>query len=211
MKTAICPMCDANVEESRYSDGMDRGGRHYSIDGLKRFLCPECASVFTDEDQARHNLVVTQIATGQEPRYLLPEQIRTWRGGIGLTQREAARLLGGGLNAFSKYETGEVTQSDAMDNLLWLVMRHPGLLSDLAKRRAIQLPQKLLDHFGHFSPTSSKSFESSPAASYTGGSAVRLMSLRHDFLEFHTTVELRQPHPSAANDQELVYREPVAA
>ena len=35
-----------------------------------------------------------------------------------LTQEEAAKVFGGGVNAFSKYERGEVTQSAAMDKLI---------------------------------------------------------------------------------------------
>jgi len=48
-----------------------------------------------------------------------------------LTQKDASSLFGGGANAFSKYERGDVIQSDAMDRLMRLVKQHPGLLGDL--------------------------------------------------------------------------------
>ena len=49
---------------------------------------------------------------------LAPDRIRIIRQGLGLTQREAGELLGGGPNAFAKYETGRVTPSTALANLL---------------------------------------------------------------------------------------------
>ena len=40
-----------------------------------------------------------------------PDQIRTIREGLGLSQREAGNLLGGGPNAFAKYESGTLAPS----------------------------------------------------------------------------------------------------
>jgi len=48
------------------------------------------------------------------------DQISRIRIALGLSQREAASLFGGGYNAFNKYESGEVLQSFAMDRLLRL-------------------------------------------------------------------------------------------
>lgn len=63
----------------------------------------------------------------------IPSQrtIRRIRKKLGLSQREASHLLGGGPNAFEKYERGEVEPSRVMGNLLFLLDRHPELLNDL--------------------------------------------------------------------------------
>ena len=50
-----------------------------------------------------------------------------------LTQAEAARLTGGGKNAFSRYERGEVRPMPAVLNLFKLLDKHPELLDDLRK------------------------------------------------------------------------------
>ena len=63
-------------------------------------------------------------------------QIKAIRRRLGLTQAEAARLMGGGDNAFSKYERGEVTQSVAMNQLLLVLAAVPDALEVLATRKS---------------------------------------------------------------------------
>jgi len=136
------------------------------VKDLHHYVCPQCSADFVDAEQSRHNLVVTQIASGETPSFILPADIKTWRDSLSLTQREAARILGGGTNAFSKYETGEVTQSDAMDNLLWLVIKHPELLSNLAGRRKIPLSKMVSNSLRLFDNTLSKHREVSGFSTY---------------------------------------------
>jgi HTH-type transcriptional regulator/antitoxin MqsA len=58
---------------------------------------------------------------------LTPLVIRAIREGCGLSQREAARVFGGGPKAFEKYEAGEVAPSSAMTRLLLLAAKRPEL------------------------------------------------------------------------------------
>ena len=58
---------------------------------------------------------------------LTPLVIRAIREACGLSQREAARVFGGGPKAFEKYEAGEVAPSSAMTRLLLLAARRPEL------------------------------------------------------------------------------------
>ena len=149
MKTTTCPICNFHsAEEREFSEMTQHLGRDVRVDGLRHFVCPECETVFSSEEQSRHNLVVTQVAYGEEPKFVLPHSIKEWRERIGLTQRQLARICGGGLNAFSKYENGEVTQSEAMDNLIWAAMRYPGVIAALAGRRGIALPERLTSTLG---------------------------------------------------------------
>ncbi len=62
---------------------------------------------------------------------LEPDEIRVVRESLGLTQREAGELIGGGPNAFAKYETGTVAPSAAIVNLLLLLKADPGALGKL--------------------------------------------------------------------------------
>jgi Cys-tRNA synthase (O-phospho-L-seryl-tRNA:Cys-tRNA synthase) len=50
----------------------------------------------------------------------------------GLSQQKAAQLLGGGVNAFSKYERGEVMQSRSMDLLMRMYNEVPDVRDRLA-------------------------------------------------------------------------------
>lgn len=54
---------------------------------------------------------------------------------LGLTQKEAATIAGGGHNAFSRYERGEAKPVAAVVNLFRLLDRHPELLNELKKRK----------------------------------------------------------------------------
>ncbi len=62
---------------------------------------------------------------------LLPSEVRRVRKGLGLTQKEAGLLLGGGRNAFQKYESAEVLTSQAISNLLRVLKKYPMALEVL--------------------------------------------------------------------------------
>jgi HTH-type transcriptional regulator/antitoxin MqsA len=57
--------------------------------------------------------------------------VRKLRERLNLTQKEAGELLGGGANAFQKYETGEVAPSQAMVNVLRLLANDPARVEEL--------------------------------------------------------------------------------
>ncbi|EQD66436.1 XRE family transcriptional regulator, partial [mine drainage metagenome] len=59
--------------------------------------------------------------------------LRSIRKRLGLSQKAAAELTGGGHNAFSRYERGEARPMPAVINLFSLLDRHPELLGELAE------------------------------------------------------------------------------
>jgi HTH-type transcriptional regulator / antitoxin MqsA len=63
------------------------------------------------------------------------DDIRRIRRRLGLTQRAAGDVLGGGPNAFQKYESGDVLVSQAMSGLLTLLDHDPTALSVLRDRK----------------------------------------------------------------------------
>jgi HTH-type transcriptional regulator/antitoxin MqsA len=65
---------------------------------------------------------------------LLPQEVKRIRTKIGLTQREAGAIIGGGPNAFQKYEQGTVTVSKAISNFLRVLERHPEEVEELRKQ-----------------------------------------------------------------------------
>jgi HTH-type transcriptional regulator/antitoxin MqsA len=50
---------------------------------------------------------------------------------LGLSQRRASVVFGGGPRSFCKYESGEIAPSEALLKLLRLVDKHPWLLREL--------------------------------------------------------------------------------
>jgi HTH-type transcriptional regulator/antitoxin MqsA len=65
---------------------------------------------------------------------LSPEAVRPIRKRLRLTQKDAGRLIGGGPNAFQKYESGDVLVSHAVVSALLLLDRDPSGLLVLTQR-----------------------------------------------------------------------------
>lgn len=62
---------------------------------------------------------------------MAPSEVTRIRRKLGLSQREAGSLLGGGARSFQKYETGIECVTKAMANLLRLLDVDPGRLNEL--------------------------------------------------------------------------------
>jgi HTH-type transcriptional regulator/antitoxin MqsA len=54
---------------------------------------------------------------------------------LGLDQRQAGEIFGGGVNAFSRYETGKVRTPVSVMQLFTLLNKHPELLEEIRPRR----------------------------------------------------------------------------
>jgi HTH-type transcriptional regulator/antitoxin MqsA len=110
---------------------IDHAGLSATVDGLSGWRCGACEEIEFDAESARR-----YAATGDDlvlrARELQSKEIRRIRRKLGLSQAEAARLTGGGHNAFSRYERGEAAPLPAVVNLLRLLDKHPELLKDLA-------------------------------------------------------------------------------
>ena len=66
---------------------------------------------------------------------LEPKAVRRIRKDLNLTQKEAGRFIGGGPNAFQKYESGDVLVSHAVTSALLLLERDPDGLTVLKEKR----------------------------------------------------------------------------
>jgi DNA-binding transcriptional regulator YiaG len=76
---------------------------------------------------------------------LTPDEIHRSRRLLKLTQEEASKVFGGGANAFSKYERGEVTQSAAMDRLIRLCVNHPELVDEIRSGfHEVSMPRRVV-------------------------------------------------------------------
>jgi len=83
------------------------------VDGLSGWRCDDCGEVEFDAASAKRYGAAGDALVLQQ-RAKQSEEIRRIRRKLGLTQRQAARLTGGGHNAFSRYERGEATPMPAV-------------------------------------------------------------------------------------------------
>lgn len=116
------------IERERFT--IDHAGATATVDGLSGWRCGTCGDVEFDADSARRYAAAGD-ALVLRARALQSKELRRIRRKLGLSQVAAARLTGGGHNAFSRYERGEAAPLPAVVNLFRLLDKHPELLRDL--------------------------------------------------------------------------------
>ncbi|MBE2321227.1 type II toxin-antitoxin system MqsA family antitoxin [Xanthomonas citri] len=124
----LCPACEAGVLVTVHDDEtITYNGHSLLVRGVAFSRCPVCAEEVVLPAQAKANDVLFADAKRNDDGLWTSARILEWRLRWGLSQQHAAALLGGGTNAFSKYERGEVIQSRSMD----LLMRVSDEISDV--------------------------------------------------------------------------------
>jgi HTH-type transcriptional regulator/antitoxin MqsA len=111
---------------------VEHAGLSDTVEGLSGWRCEPCGEVeFDPESAVRYAAAGDRLVVQDRERQ--SSDIRRIRRKLGLSQEAAARLTGGGHNAFSRYERGEVAPMPAVINLFRLLDRHPELLAELAR------------------------------------------------------------------------------
>lgn len=139
----LCPVCEeGKLSPSTYDAEFDWDNIHVQIHGMECCVCDACGSDPVMPDQLRRNQRRIADARRSANGLLTGGEIRRLRESLGLTQQEAAAVFGGGANAFSKYERGDVTQSVAMDNVLRGAREFPRFFEYLCERANVDVIQQ---------------------------------------------------------------------
>jgi HTH-type transcriptional regulator/antitoxin MqsA len=96
--------------------------------------------ILTGEDMKVSDRALNRLKARSEG-LLEPEDIRRIRKRLGLTQERAGAVIGGGIRAFQRYESGDLLPSRAISNALVLLDHDPAALSVLTARQAA-MPEK---------------------------------------------------------------------
>ncbi len=129
-----CLNCDARKGMARFEGEtfpIEHAGMTATAEGLSGWRCGTCGEVEFDAESARRYAAAGDALVLRD-RERQRSEIRRIRRKLGLSQLAAARLTGGGHNAFSRYERGEATPLPAVVNLFRLLDKHPELLKELA-------------------------------------------------------------------------------
>lgn len=128
----LCLQCDDGTElvfESRDLP-FDYKGRRIVVPAVEGWHCPVCSECeFSGDEGARYAHAIEahmRAVDAQESA-----ELARIRKKLRITQKEAARITGGGPNAFSRYEHGKAKPMPAVINLFRLLDRHPELLDEL--------------------------------------------------------------------------------
>lgn len=130
-----CPACFQGTLEQRVKRTQFEYRSHILEYDQEGAWCGTCAEgiVTGKEAAAAESLLNDFIARVDKEE---ASELARIRKKLGLNQKEAAIIAGGGHNAFSRYERGEARPVAAVVNLFRLLDRHPELLNELKKQKA---------------------------------------------------------------------------
>jgi len=127
--TMKCPICGAAelIHDTRDIPFTYKG--ETTILKTTGEFCPACGESIHDmEDSERVMSEMRAFSRQVNAAIVDPEFIVKVRKKLALDQREAAEIFGGGVNAFSRYETGKTKPPLALVKLLKVLDLHPELL-----------------------------------------------------------------------------------
>lgn len=128
-----CPNCGAAtlVHDTRDLPYAYKG-ESTTIPAVTADWCPACGEAVMEVDESqRVSQAMLEFNKQVNAGLVDPAFIGAVRRKLRLDQREAAALFGGGVNAFSRYETGKTKPPLALVQLLRLLDRHPELLEEM--------------------------------------------------------------------------------
>jgi HTH-type transcriptional regulator / antitoxin MqsA len=128
-----CPVCGAAklIHDTRDLPYTYKG-ETTAILAVTGDFCPACdESVLDMPESDRVMREMKAFAKQVNAAIVDPGFITSVRKKLALDQREAAEIFGGGVNAFSRYETGKTKPPLALVKLLRVLERHPDLLGEI--------------------------------------------------------------------------------
>ena len=128
-----CPCCGAaELTPDTRDVPYTYKGEATTIPAVTAEFCSACGEVILDQTHGdRYSDCVGAFQRQVNSALVDPGYIVKVRKKLALDQREAAEIFGGGVNAFSRYETGKTRPSLALVKLLRVLDRHPDLLAEV--------------------------------------------------------------------------------
>ena len=130
VRTQPCPACGGRMRYEKHDDVLAYKGKSRTIKTLG-WWCTNCdEAILTGDPLLAHHKAFQQFKAEVDGVFG-PAEIARIRTALGLSQRKASELLGGGPRAFQKYESGTQALSVAMSHLLRLLAKDPSRLREL--------------------------------------------------------------------------------
>lgn len=138
-----CPICDkGTLKKEVVVEPFEYKGQKITIPNYIKYRCDKCGEAVVDNVTLRESGKILKDFQRQVDGMLTGEEIKRIRTKLNLTQEEMAEIVGGGLKGFARYETGQVSQSKGMDNLLRILDAYPLALQIIQRN-----PVKSISHF----------------------------------------------------------------
>ncbi|AIU74596.1 antitoxin [Hafnia alvei FB1] len=128
-----CPECGSKNTIKDYRDiPFTYKGQSTVVKAVGADWCLDCGEgvIFKDES-LRIDSILTEFNKQVNASIIDPEYVVAMRKKLNLSQSEAGEIFGGGVNAFSRYETGKALPHVSTIKLLKLLDKYPELLEEI--------------------------------------------------------------------------------
>ena len=133
-QTIRCSECGGDMVRDTRQMTFSYKGMTATVDQAG-YYCTQCdESVHTGVEAAAADRALN-LMKAKIQGLLLPNEIRRIRHKLRLSQEAAGLIIGGGKNAFTRYERGDILPSRAISNLLHLMDKQPEQLEILTALR----------------------------------------------------------------------------
>jgi len=128
-----CPKCSsAEMETGSRPILYTYEGEVTTIPAVKGDFCPACGEVVLDADESlRISELMIEFGTRVNELIVSPDFIARVRNKLGLDQRQAGEVFGGGERAFTRYESGKARPPLTLVKLLKILDLHPEFLAEI--------------------------------------------------------------------------------
>ncbi|TGO03283.1 hypothetical protein PN36_09270 [Candidatus Thiomargarita nelsonii] len=128
-----CPFCkEGFLEKKTIKETYTYKGHTIEVDQPGEF-CNSCEEGILNAADMKATEKQIRDFQSQIDGLLTSSEIQKIRRKLKLTQKQAAELVGGNTNIFSRYERGEATPMRPISHLLRLLNNHPEQLQELTK------------------------------------------------------------------------------
>ncbi|MDO8989457.1 MAG: type II toxin-antitoxin system MqsA family antitoxin [Sideroxyarcus sp.] len=128
----LCLNCEkGDMVRSKKDAVVEYRGHRATVRALDGWHCPECGEVeFVGNEGVRYAEALEKLRLKVDAEE--SAELARIRKKLKLSQRRAAAIAGGGVNAFSRYENGKARPVAAVVNLFRLLDKHPELIDEIA-------------------------------------------------------------------------------
>lgn len=137
----LCPVCGEGTWQP-YTDGVytfRHGRKEHKVVGQNYARCDHCDTRGYLPGQRDENRRIVREYQAKLTGYVSPSDVLAVREKYLLTQADAARIFGGGIQGFSKWERGIASPAGPTARLIKLALKHPEVMCDLARDVGINL------------------------------------------------------------------------
>lgn len=129
MDTKACPVCGkGQLKKEIVEKTFTYKGQSTTIPNYILYRCNVCSEAIVDKQTLKSSGKELKKFKCKVDALLSGDEIKDIRMKLQLTQEAMSEILGGGLKGFARYETGQICQSKAMDNLLRILDKFPQLI-----------------------------------------------------------------------------------